>query len=86
MSRTISSTSFGAYEARTHFSELLGRVEQGDEITITRHGVPVAYLVPAQRKATLEQRRTAIQAMRKLAKTHHLGGLQIKKLIAEGRR
>jgi prevent-host-death family protein len=81
-----SSTSVGAYEARTHFSELLGRVEQGDEITITRHGVPVAYLVPARRKATSEQRRVAIQAMRKLAKTQHLGGLKIKDLITEGRR
>ena len=86
MSSTISSTSVGAYEARTHFSELLGRVEQGDEITITRHGVPVAYLVPARRKPTPEQRRVAIQAMHKLAKEHQLGGLKIKDLMSEGRR
>jgi prevent-host-death family protein len=76
----------GAYEARTHFSELLARVENGDEITITRHGAPVAYLVPVHRKATPEQRREAISAMRKIAKQHRLGSVRIKDLIAEGRR
>ena len=36
----------GAYDAKTHFSELLEWVATGEEITITRHGVPVARLVP----------------------------------------
>lgn len=34
------------YEAKTHLSRLLGDVEAGREITITRHGKPVARLVP----------------------------------------
>jgi prevent-host-death family protein len=34
------------FEAKTRLSELLSRVEQGEEITITRHGVPAARLVP----------------------------------------
>jgi prevent-host-death family protein len=76
----------GVYEARTHFSDLLARVEQGDEITITRHGTPVAYLIPVRRKATAEQRRRAISAMRALASTHSLGTVCIKDLMAEGRR
>ena len=75
----------GAYEARTHFSELLARVAEGDEITITRHGAPIAYLIPIQRKTTPGQRRVAIEAMRLLAKQHRLNGLKIKDLIAEGR-
>src|SRR5437667_76446 len=50
----------GAYEAKTHFSELLERVETGEELTITRHGTPIARLVPARRKSTAEQRRAAI--------------------------
>ena len=37
----------GSYEAKTHLSGLLDRVERGERITITRHGVPVAVLVPA---------------------------------------
>ena len=28
----------GAYEAKTHLSELLEKVEAGEEIVITRHG------------------------------------------------
>ncbi|HLJ05195.1 MAG TPA: type II toxin-antitoxin system prevent-host-death family antitoxin, partial [Acetobacteraceae bacterium] len=34
--------SVGAYEAKTHLSELLDRVERGEQIVITRHGRPVA--------------------------------------------
>ena len=35
----------GTFEAKTNFSALLDRVEQGEEITITRRGKPVAKLV-----------------------------------------
>ena len=35
----------GSHEARAHFPRLLDRVAAGEEITITRHGVPVARLV-----------------------------------------
>lgn len=34
------------YEAKTHLSRLLDRVEAGEEIVIGRAGVPVARLVP----------------------------------------
>ncbi len=34
------------YEAKTRLSELLSQAQHGEEITITRHGVPVARLVP----------------------------------------
>jgi prevent-host-death family protein len=75
-----------AYAARTLFSELLERVEDGEEVTITRHGSPVARLVPIRRRTTPEQRRAAIEAMRKLAKGLRLRGLRVKDLIREGRR
>jgi len=76
----------GAYDAKTHFSELLERVERGEEVTITRHGAPVAKMVPVKRTTTPEQRRVAIAALRKLAKGNRLRGLRIKDLITEGRR
>jgi prevent-host-death family protein len=41
-------TSIGAFEAKTHLSALLDRVEKGEELTITRRGVPVARLVPVR--------------------------------------
>ena len=36
----------GSFEAKKHLSELLDRVEGGEHITITKHGRPVARLVP----------------------------------------
>jgi len=39
----------GAYEAKTHFAQLLDRVEHGERIVITRHGTPVAVLQPPDR-------------------------------------
>jgi prevent-host-death family protein len=38
--------SVGAYDAKSRLSELLDRVEKGEQIVITRHGKPVARLVP----------------------------------------
>jgi prevent-host-death family protein len=38
-------TSMTASEARTALPELLNRVEDGEEVIITRHGRPVAVLV-----------------------------------------
>lgn len=80
------SNTVGAYDAKTKFAELLGRVENGEEFTITRHGTPVARLVPVATKSTPAARRAAVAAMRKLAKTNRLRGLRIKDLIREGRR
>ena len=39
-------TSIGAYDAKTRLSELLDRVERGEQIVITRHGKPIARLIP----------------------------------------
>ncbi|MGZ5950386.1 MAG: type II toxin-antitoxin system Phd/YefM family antitoxin, partial [Isosphaeraceae bacterium] len=39
--------SVGSFEAKTHLPQLLERVAQGEEFTITKHGKPVARLVPA---------------------------------------
>jgi len=75
----------GAYDAKAHFSELLARVEGGEEVTITRHGSPVAKLVPVQRSATQEERRAAIRRWRESSKGITLAGLKIRDLINEGR-
>jgi prevent-host-death family protein len=36
----------GTFEAKTHFSQLIGEVEKGRDYTITKRGKPVAMLVP----------------------------------------
>jgi prevent-host-death family protein len=75
----------GAYEAKAHFSELLERVENGQEITITRHGTPIAKLSPINKPTTPDERREAIRRWRELSKDITLDGLKIKDLINEGR-
>ncbi len=37
-----------ATEAKARLAELLRTVERGESIAITRHGMPVAHLVPSQ--------------------------------------
>lgn len=36
------------HEAKTHFSKLLARVKEGEEIIIAKAGTPVARLVPVK--------------------------------------
>lgn len=78
-------TEVGAYEAKTHLPELLRRVEKGERITITRHGRPVAELVPASDE---RRRRVAesIAKLEQLRKGRKLDGITIRQLIDEGRR
>jgi prevent-host-death family protein len=61
----------GAFEAKTKFSELLDRVEAGEEIVVTRHGKTVARIVPdavpndeAARKARAAEALARIMALR----------------------
>ena len=61
------SNTVGAYEAKTHLSELLEKVEAGEEITITKHGAPVAKLVPVKKEVRPEERVAAIDRIQKLA-------------------
>ena len=76
----------GAFEAKNRLSELLAAVENGEEVTITKHGRPVAKLVPI---TSLDQPRiaAAISELRKLREQVRLGtGETVENLINEGRR
>lgn len=89
-SRTSSITGtmseIGAYEAKTHLSALLRRVEEGERITITRHGVPVAELVPPGGRGTVGARE-AVTELRSFGNGRTLGSdLCVRDLIDEGRR
>jgi prevent-host-death family protein len=42
--------SINIYEAKTQLSKLIARVEEGEEITISRNGRPAARLVPIERR------------------------------------
>lgn len=43
--------SYNVAQAKTHLSEILARVAEGEEILLTRRGKPIARLVPARSEA-----------------------------------
>jgi prevent-host-death family protein len=44
----------GAFDAKTHLSELLDQVDKGAVYVITKHGRPVAELRPPHREGSLK--------------------------------
>lgn len=78
-------TTIGTFEAKTHLASLLDRVTAGEQITITRHGTPIARLVPVQPSSPRQLRET-IAKLKQFSKGQTLGDLKIKDLINEGRR
>ena len=77
--------SIGAYEAKTHLPRLLDEVSRGERITITKHGMPVAVLVPpgVVRDIDID---AFMARMREFRKDNVLGDVTIRALIDEGRR
>jgi len=73
-----------AYEAKTHFADLLRRAQRGESITITRHGVPVAKIGPPD-ETPRKDIDEVIAAMKELRKGVKLKGLTIREMIEEGR-
>lgn len=75
----------GAYEAKTHLPKLLERVEKGERFVITRHGKPVAELVPVVRRSP-ERIRATIESLKIFQATHRLEGLSVREMIEQGRK
>jgi prevent-host-death family protein len=78
--------SVGAFEAKTHLSELLDRVARGERIIITRHGVPAAILVPVDEKEHPLSHKDIVEGMRGLRKRVKPSKLSVREMVAEGRR
>jgi prevent-host-death family protein len=74
----------GLFDAKTHLSALVQRVAQGEEITITKHGVPVALLVPAANRRKKDPKKVA-ERIRALRRGARLEGVTIRQLLEEGR-
>lgn len=77
--------SVGSYEAKTHLPALLERVAKGEEIVITKHGVPIARLIPVEPKRQRDVR-AVIEELKKFRKGHALRGVSVQDMINEGRR
>ena len=74
----------GAFEAKNTLGTLLDRVEEGEEIVITRRGKPVARLI---RESGVDRGRARRAAADIIAggRGITLGGAKLKDLIDEGR-
>ena len=76
----------GSFEAKTHLASLLDRVAKGEKITITRHGVPAAMLVPVEQQEKKMTHQEIVEALRALRERVKPGKMSVREMIKEGRR
>jgi prevent-host-death family protein len=76
----------GTFEAKTHLSSLLDRVAKGEKITITRHGVPAALLVPVGPAEQKLSHKEIVEGMRDLRRRVKRGRMSVRDMVNEGRR
>ena len=75
----------GAFEAKTRLSQLLDRVRKGEKVVITKHGVPVAELVPPEASRRIDPS-DLIKELKTVRKRTKSGKETLRAMIAEGRR
>lgn len=79
-----------SHEAKTRFGELLTRVEQGEEVIITRREVPVARMIPEgrPRQGEIAQLIAGIRQRRSERRLNPAGlpRISVKELVEDGRR
>lgn len=78
-----------ATELKANLATLLGDVERGEVIEITRHGKTIARLEPQGGQAAVEQRRLAVERIRQWRKTLPPTGMTVADILSardEGRK
>ena len=78
-------SSVGVFEAKAKLSELIDRARAGKDVVITRHGRPVARLV-AEKAPGRKDVAAAIAEIRRFRRTLRTGQVNLRSLIALGRR
>lgn len=79
----------GAFEAKTKFSELLDAVERGEEVVITRRGLPVARLMAVAGRDEAARVAALVADIRETREQLGQTGISIANIVgwkAEGRR
>lgn len=61
-------------DAKAHLAELVRRAEAGDEVILTRRGLPTVRLVPVVTDEVRARRRAAMEALRKAARARGVNG------------
>jgi prevent-host-death family protein len=73
----------GAFEAKNELGALLDRVEQGEEIVITRHGKPIARLAPYATAIDREGAEAALLRIRDRARAQRIAAISWETLKAD---
>ena len=68
-----------ASDAKTHLPQILDEVERGETVRITRHGRPIARIVPEanRRQAEIEKAVANIRALRR-----HTGKITVEEILS----
>jgi prevent-host-death family protein len=75
-----------AFDAKTHHSTVLDRVARGERITITRHGVPAAMLVPVDDQGPKVTPEEIVEGMGALRQSVQPDTMSVREMIKVGRR
>ncbi|MDR2731053.1 MAG: type II toxin-antitoxin system prevent-host-death family antitoxin [Treponema sp.] len=77
----------GAFEAKTHFSQIIEKVEKGADYVVTKRGKPVAKIIPFEKQPemTFEEAVAKLKEMRKLYRGKP-GSFNIREAIEDGRK
>ena len=77
----------GAFEAKTHFSQILEKAEHGAEFIITKRGKPAAKIIPFKQEPEMTFK-DAVEQLREMRKFYRgkPGSFNIREAIEEGRR
>ena len=62
-------------DAKAQITDLVRRAEAGEKIVLTRHGRPVARVVPIKAAQERKARRAMVEAMREAARSEASSGL-----------
>jgi prevent-host-death family protein len=76
----------GAFEAKTHFSQIIEKAENGMDFIVTRRGKPVAKIIPFEKKPEITWEE-ALEEFRKFRKLYRgkPGSFNVREAIEEGR-
>jgi len=83
----MSTQHIGAFDAKTHFSQIILKVENGSDFIVTKRGKPVAKIIPYEQEKKMT-RKEAIEALIEMRKHYRgvPGDFNVREAIEEGRR
>lgn len=79
----IAAEPVSAYDAKTHLPRLLARVADGERFVITRHGKPVAQLIPFE-AGSAESVRAAIDSVATIRRQLSRSGVTLADILEPG--